>query len=367
MRKILFIAPIDDSRNGGIASWSKSYINNYRNSEYKLIPTNIPALRNDKGGLIGRFCAGIKQIIGLIENIKLSLKNNQNIALAHVTTSGNLGSLRDWIIGRYLHKRGIKCVMHCHYGCVTDDVMSSNLVGTLARKAMHEYDQIWVLDSTSYKTLKNIDSLADRVYLTPNSIDVNNTIDLKPKDYKSVAFIGNLIPTKGIFELIDACLMTGVRLDLIGPGQDDILDKVRKKVGEQLNRRVYIHGRLPNHEAVNFIQNVDIVALPTYFPSEAFPISILEAMSLTKMVISCPRAAIPDMLTSLDGSTCGILVEPRSVDSISEAIKWCQNNNVEADLMCQNAYKKVYSCYKKDIVFEIYTNNYNKLFVDDTN
>lgn len=367
MRKILFIAPIDNSRNGGIASWAKSYINNYSNSEYKLVPTNIPAIRNDKAGLISRFFAGIKQIYGLIANIRVSLKENPDVSLAHVTTSGNVGSLRDLIIGKYLHKRGIKCIMHCHYGCVTDDVTSNNLVGSLLRRSMNEYDQIWVLDSASYNTLRNFDSLKDKVFLTPNSIEVSESLDLTPKGYKNVAFIGNLIPTKGIFELIDACLMTDVRLDLIGPGQDDILAKVREKVGEQLNKRVYIHGRLSNQDAVNFMRKVDIVALPTYFPSEAFPISILEAMSLTKMVISCPRSAIPDMLTSLDGSPCGILVEPRSADSISEAIKWCQNNNREADLMCQNAYKKVDSCYKKDIVFEIYTNNYNKLFIDDTN
>ena len=37
--------------------------------------------------------------------------------------------------------------MHCRYGCITEDIQSKGLVGKLLRKAMDEYDQIWVLDS----------------------------------------------------------------------------------------------------------------------------------------------------------------------------------------------------------------------------
>ena len=85
------------------------------------------------------------------------------------------------------------------------------------------------------------------------------------------------------------------------------------------------------------MHSVDILALPTYYASEAFPISILEAMSLTKMVISCPRAAIKDMLTDLDGNPCGMLVEPKSTDAIINAINWCQTHRKEADLMCQKS------------------------------
>ena len=44
------------------------------------------------------------------------------------------------------------------------------------------------------------------------------------------------------------------------------------------------------------IKSMDIIALPTYYPSEAFPISILEAMSYGKMVmeifLSCIGADI---------------------------------------------------------------------------
>lgn len=136
---------------------------------------------------------------------------------------------------------------------------------------------------------------------------------------------------------------------------------MKSLAGDQIGKNVHIHGKLPNNEAVKFMHKVDIIALPTYYPSEAFPISILEAMSLTKMVISCPRAAIPDMLTDMEGKPCGILVPKRSVQGIADAIKWCQDNNEKANMMCHKAYEKVYNCYRTDVVYDIYRANYNRL------
>ena len=111
-------------------------------------------------------------------------------------------------------------------------------------------------------------------------------------------------------------------------------------------------------EAVKLMENFDIIALPTYYEGEAFPISILEAMSKGKLVISCPRAAIPDMLTSLDGEKCGILVSEKSYKEIAEAILWAQTHRLEADEMCKKAYKKVYECYREDVVYALYLNLY---------
>ena len=84
-------------------------------------------------------------------------------------------------------------------------------------------------------------------------------------------------------------------------------------------------------------------------------------MSLTKLVISRRRAAIPDMLTDNDGGMCGILVEERCSKAITTAIKWCQDNSLQAEVMCRKAYEKVYNCYRKEVVYEIYRKNYQQL------
>lgn len=360
--KIIGLFPL--TGNGGIASWTRKFSKTFPDNEHQFTFVNVSPVIHRDGGLsktlLFRVFSGILTMLKILKKIKKFLKD-EHYDILHTTTSGDIGSLRDYLVARLCKKYDVKTIMHCRYGCITEDIQSNGIVGALLRKAMNEYDQIWVLDSRSYNTLKDIYSLKDKVFITPNSIDVTEALDPKPKDYSRVAFIGNLYPSKGIYELVEACTKTNIRLDVIGPGNNDIVNHIKQLSGDKLDKTIFIHGCLPNQEAVKFMHDIDILALPTYYPSEAFPISIIEAMSLTKMVISCPRAAVVDMLTGLDGTPCGILVEPKSVDSIVNAIKWCQIHHKEADMMCQKAYEKVKTCYRKEIVYDLYRSLYKKL------
>ena len=360
--KIIGLFPL--TGNGGIASWTKKFIKTFPDEEHQFTFVNVSPATPRAGGwsetMLVRTISGFTAMSRILKELKVVLKKDKYDIL-HTTTSGNIGSLRDYRVAKLCKKHGVKSIMHCRYGCITEDIQSKGLTGFLLRKAMNEFDQIWVLDSRSYNTLKNIDSLKDKVFLTPNSIDVTEDMNPAPKLYKRVAFIGNLYPTKGLYELVEACMRTDVRLDIIGPGADDVIAHVKKLAGDKLDKKIFVHGKLPNSEAVRFMHDVDIVALPTYYPWEAFPISIIEAMSLTKMVISCPRAAVKDMLTDLDGNPCGMLVQPKSADAIVEAINWCQTHKEEADVMCQKAYKKAKTCYSKEVVYDLYRSLYRRL------
>lgn len=360
--KIIGLFPL--TGNGGIASWTKKFTKTFPDNEHQFTFVNVSPSVPRTGGLsetfLFRTLSGISAMFRILRELKMVMKKDKYDIL-HTTTSGNIGSFRDYCVAKLCKKYGVKTIMHCRYGCITEDIQSTGLVGKLLRKSMNEFDQIWVLDSRSYNTLKGRENLMDKVYLTPNSIDVNEKMNPTPKDYKRVAFIGNLYPTKGLYELVSACTRTDVRLDVIGPGSDAVVANVKTIAGEKLDKTIFMHGRLPNPEAIKFMHEVDIVALPTYYPWEAFPISIIEAMSLTKMVISCPRAAVKDMLTDIDGKPCGMLVAPKSSDAIVEAINWCQTHKEKADEMCHKAYEKVYTCYRKEVVYDLYRSLYSKL------
>lgn len=365
MLKIIGLFPL--TGNGGIASWTKKFLATFPDEEYQIFPvSNSPTqvAPGARDGLVKRIKVGLESERRIIKELRTVLEK-EHFDIMHTTTSGNVGSYRDIKVAQLCKSRGVKTIMHCRYGCISEDIKSRGLVGILLRKAMSLFDQIWVLDSRSYNTLKSIPTLSSKVYLTPNSIDVTEPYNPAPKQYERVAFVGNLIPTKGLYELVEACTKVNVRLDIIGPGPDDVVARVKELAGEKLNKSVFIHGKLPNPEAVKFMHEVDIIALPTYYPSEAFPISIIEAMSLSKMVISCPRAAVKDMLTDLDGKPCGMLVEPKSADAIADAINWLQANKAEADEMCKKSYEKVYACYRKEVVYDIYRSNYSKLISHD--
>lgn len=360
--KIIGLFPL--TGNGGIASWTKKYLATFPDVHHEFKTINVSPQGGGSGGFFQRTINGLLANKRISKELKQLLKSD-HYDILHTTTSGNIGSFRDIIVARICKRYGTKTIMHCRYGCITEDIHSKGIVGILLRKSMSLYDQIWVLDTRSFNTLKAIPSLNPKVFLTPNSIEVSEPCNPAPKSYDKIAFVGNLIPTKGLYELVEACTITEVQLDIIGPGPEDVVEKIKLLAGDKLDKSIIIHGKLPNLEAVKFMHEVDVIALPTYYPSEAFPISIIEAMSLTKMVISCPRAAVKDMLTDLDGNPCGLLVQPKSADAIVEAIEWLQSHKAEADLMCQKAYEKVYTCYRKEVVYDIYRSNYSKLISHD--
>lgn len=362
MKKVILVSP--GYGNGGIRSWTKKILKTFSNEDYKITHVSASRRRTLTPHTKGLRCIidGLLDLYETYKELKAIIKSG-NYEIMHTTTSGAMGTLRDYCLSKYCSKKGIKTIMHCRYGCISEDYAKSGILGSLLRKTMKQFDQIWVLDSRSEQYLKSIPELANKIHLTPNSIEVDVTCDLSPKSYKNIAFVGNLIPSKGLYELVEAVVKSSDEtiLSVIGPGNEEVVQHIKELAGDKLGKNIIIVGPLPNEEAVKAIKTMDIIALPTYYPSEAFPISILEAMSYGKLVISTPRAAIKDMLTSLDGSPCGILVRERSADDIVDAIKWCQENPLEADKLCQKAYEKVYNAYRTDVVYDLYRFLYTKV------
>lgn len=362
MKNVILLTPL--TGNGGIASWSRKFIETFQDEEYSIIPIDRTAKgrTSEETTFIKRMKAGLAEMKHNISQIKAEMLK-QHIDILHTTTSGSLGTYRDYKVAKLCRKNGIKLVMHCRYGCIPEDIKTP-FYGKFLQKTMGLYDQIWVLDTLSAKTLKEYSFLKDKVFVTPNSIHVDKDIQIKPSDYRHIAFIANLIPSKGLFELIKAFIELGrddLKLSIVGTGQHDIINHAKKIAGNNLGKNIFLLGQLPNEEAVKFMQSIDILALPTYYPWEAFPISILEAMSLGKLVISTRRAAIGDMLTGLDGKPCGIFVKEKSIEDIISAIKWCIEHHNEADSLRRNAYNKVYQCYRMDVVYDLYKRHYQNL------
>lgn len=361
-KTVLLLAPTEG--NGGIVSWAKNYLANYDNKEFKLYNVGVSKRRSKvkEATFFSRVFDGLLDMYYTYKDVKKIIKN-EDISILHTTTSGSLGTLRDYFIGRLCKRKEIKTIMHCHYGCISNDYIKKNPLGWLLRRTIKLYNQVWVLDSKSYKFLKeNIDNNV-QVHIAPNFIDSPKECRITPKEYKRVAFVGNLIPSKGLFETVEAVasMKNDTTLFIAGPGTDDVINRIKDIAGNKLGKNIHLLGCLPNDKAVELINSVDIISLPSYYIWEAFPISILEAMSRGKIVISTNRAAIPDMLTAIDDSKCGILVEEKSTDSVKEAILWCQTHTEEADIICKKAYDKVCKSYSTSIVFAKYTDLYEQL------
>ena len=362
--EILFLCPMRG--NGGIVSWSKKMLTSFSNDEFQLLPVDIAPKKDfTKYSGFDRILYGINAFARIHGDMRDFTKQNPDVNLLHIASGGGMGVIRDYQICKILSKRHYKTILHCHFGNVTEMIENGGVLGFFFKKILNSIDQVWVLDNKTANTLRNNSKWKDKVFITPNSIDVPNSCLLNPKEYKRIGFVGNIVPTKGVFELTEAVSkLQNTELFFVGQGSEGDIQRIKNISGDKFNHTIHFLGRLPNDEAIKLIETLDIICLPTYYPGEAFPISILEAMSRGKLVISCPRAAIPDMLTAVDGSKCGLLVSEKSSEELMAAILWCQEHKEEADEMCKKAYEKVKTCYSKEVVYEIYRENYRRLTRD---
>ena len=362
MAEIIGLYPLKG--NGGIASWTKKFLNTFPDSEYVIHPINIaPSKDFSLYRGLDRFVYGFKAYRDSIKELKQALRDNPSASIMHTTTSAGGGVFRYNAAVKLCHKHGLKCVMHCRFGSIKELYESKSILGRKFRENVQLYDQTWVLDRRSLEFLQSQKAIAHKIHLTPNSIIVPPECDLEPKTYDKVCFVGNVLPTKGIVELVAAVKAIGgvTGLTIAGPASQSMLESLKNIAGDAWGKYITYKGKLPNDEAVVLVRESDIVALPTYYPGEAFPISIIEAMSRGKLVLSCPRAAIPDMLTDIDGNRCGILVEPKSSIAIEEGLTKAMEHKEECDRMCAKAYEKVKTCYDTSVVYELYRSLFKKL------
>jgi glycosyltransferase involved in cell wall biosynthesis len=104
--------------------------------------------------------------------------------------------------------------------------------------------------------------------------------------------------------------------------------------------RVEFVGRVPHIRALQYIAAADVFSLPSW--SEGFGIVYLEAMACGKPVIACRGEGPEDFVQH--GKT-GLLVKPRDVDSLVEALDFLLSNPEEAWAMGERARKVVLENY----------------------
>ncbi len=131
---------------------------------------------------------------------------------------------------------------------------------------------------------------------------------------KRFVFIGFVNKPKGI----DIILKAAKRLDdsytvhIYGP-----IKEAKYHNNPEGFSKLY-QGILKKQFVLQTIQNYDVLILPTFYEGEGYPGVIIEAYSLGIPVIASNWKSIPEIV--LPGKT-GVLIEPRSVDALVEAMQ----------------------------------------------
>jgi glycosyltransferase involved in cell wall biosynthesis len=145
-----------------------------------------------------------------------------------------------------------------------------------------------------------------------------------------ILYLSNLMETKGYHVLLDACQslvesQVPFQVDFCGgffessaeSGGSARADELKKDFlnrvnAPPLNQFAKYHGTVSGAEKKDLLQQAHVLVLPTWYPWEGQPLSIIEAMSCGTLVISTRHAGIPEQI--VDGET-GWMLASDSIDA----------------------------------------------------
>ena len=351
--KVLLCTPFQQNC-GGIAVWGHHIFDYYHEEGHK--DCSLDFLFNDKNytlknqkSIFHRLYYGITVYFSLWLSLKNKIKDNKYDVL-HICSSATLGLIKDLLYIKTAHRKNIKTVIHFRFGRIPQLSIDKNWEWKLLCKVVKLSDRVIVIDEKSYATLRsygfnNIDYLSNP--LSPKISKLSNAVlDRVPK---SILFVGQVVRTKGVFELLEACKdIPDINLKMVGLVPENFENQISEMYGDA--PWINIVGVKPSDEVIKEMMQCDLFVLPTY--TEGFPNVILEAMSAGCAIISSPVGAIPQMLEDDENGRYGVLIEPKNIAQLREAIVSLLDDENKKKEMRRNVKQRVNKRYNLPIVWK---------------
>jgi glycosyltransferase involved in cell wall biosynthesis len=139
-------------------------------------------------------------------------------------------------------------------------------------------------------------------------------------DQPRLVCVGRLCEQKGHLILVEAAgrlAAEGLPFKLILVGDGPLRPQIEAMIAQLgLQDHIEITGWASNPEVQQQILASRVMVLPSF--AEGLPVVIMEALALSRPVISTYVAGIPELV---EPGTCGWLVPPGSVESLTEAMR----------------------------------------------
>jgi glycosyltransferase involved in cell wall biosynthesis len=186
-----------------------------------------------------------------------------------------------------------------------------------------------------------------QVYICPNGIPEilgKTNITEQRSSIPRLLFLSNLIESKGVYVLLDACkILKEKGLDFtcnfVGRETKEI---DRLNFNSELEKRgisklVTYQGAQYGIEKVKTFQNSSIFVFPSYYHNECLPLVLMEAMQYKLPIITTNEGGIPDIVN--DGEN-GFIVQTKDPISLASALEKLITNPKLCVEMGNNGYKK---------------------------
>ena len=275
------------------------------------------------------------------------LFTKRGIKTLYITTSRTiLGFCRDMLFILSAKLFFIKVVNHLH-GADFKDFRSD--MSPFLRKCI---DFVYNKIDTSIVLLPGMkDQYA--LYKAMNVVSISNCalpLSHLPKnnsDGLNVLYLSNIMYSKGILLLISAVdniveLGVKVKLSIAGSPMGDEYkntDEIQSIFNKMIVNKSYIEyfGAVTGREKEQLLIDSDVFVLPSFYKSEAQPISIIEAMFSGSAIITTKHNYLSSMVSSKNGFS----VTPHSIEAIESPLLELSTNSLKLKELCD--YNKNYA------------------------
>lgn len=219
----------------------------------------------------------------------------------------------------------------------------ATLVVTKSRSLCREAIRLGAKPSKTHAVLNGCDT---GVFHISDREQARKELGISAPD-QLILFVGRLSLTKGLLELVESLAILrerhrAVQLVLVGegPNQDIIVERALKLgVAEHV---LFVPPQSPQCVS-RWLAAATLLTLPSY--SEGFPNVVLEAVSCGRPVVATRVGGIPEIVDD----RCGILVPPRDVTGLSQALEVALNRDWN-EQMIANCFKRSWD----DMARELY-------------
>ena len=262
------------------------------------------------------------------------------IYYATMSTS-SVGFIRDYLTVGFAKLLGRRIVLHLHGGGFEEFYTSQKpWFQWLIRSNLRRTDSIVALGELLKEQFFCVgEFVKPKLVVIPNGL----TLGVEEPSAESKVFsdgqrvellyLSSLMPSKGFFDVLQAMEIlksqSSVRyhLNLCGSFVD-AKTETAIAVNDEASLGAYIetyglldyvtyHGQIRGEEKDKQFVRANVFLLPTSYPWEGQPLSIIEALAFSIPVISCCHKGIPELVK--DGET-GLFVKPEAPDSIASAV-----------------------------------------------
>lgn len=352
--KVLFCTPYKQLPGvvfSGINIWARNILGFYHESKstIEVLPVSFDRRYQVEVNtfILKRVYFGLRDYLHPIRETRCALKAD-NIDVLHLCSSAHISLIKDLYVLKMASKYNAKSAIHFHFGRIPEVLKSNNWEAKLLLKVCKKANTVIVMDKASMTALEN-KGLKNVCYLpNPVSNDTLNEIDSfheVKREKSKLLFVGHVIPTKGVYELVHACsTMNNIELHLVGT----ITEEVRKDLQNIASTNedgnwLVIRGGMSHDEVIKEMLSSAVFVLPSY--TEGFPNVILESMACGCSIVATKVGAIPEMLDIDNSETCGICVEPKSIEDLRMALQKMTEDKDFASGCGRNAQKRVRELY----------------------